>query len=258
MNKRAAKNDVVIRPLWYVGEGISTFVGPLNRNALHGHSVPVLLTAPYEKFKFRAEGAEWTSCQSALVPAGTQYEFDMDGAPLSVIYLEPTVARADALAGLVTGGAEAGGALTGKVYHTAILRDLYEDQESGSWAGQALRDIVAFGDRKARRHMDERVQLAARNIQLRASWNDSVDEVARSVGLSPSRFQHLFSDEVGTPYRRYRAWRRLLVAIREIASGANLTEAAHAAGYADQPHFTREFRRCFGAAPSVGIANVRG
>jgi AraC-like DNA-binding protein len=50
----------------------------------------------------------------------------------------------------------------------------------------------------------------------------------------------------------------MLRAIREIVSGANLTNAAHAAGYADQAHFAREFRRTFGASASAGIAGARG
>ena len=55
------------------------------------------------------------------------------------------------------------------------------------------------------------------------------------------------------PFRRYRVWHRLRAAIREVAQGSNLTAAAHAAGFADQAHFTREFRRTFGAPPSRGL-----
>ena len=55
------------------------------------------------------------------------------------------------------------------------------------------------------------------------------------------------------PFRRYRAWQRLRAAIREVAGGSSLTAAAHAAGFADQAHFTRSFRRTFGAPPSRGL-----
>jgi hypothetical protein len=41
-------------------------------------------------------------------------------------------------------------------------------------------------------------------------------------------------------FRRYRAWRRVRVAINEIVKGSRFTTAAHAAGFADQAHFTNE------------------
>jgi AraC-like DNA-binding protein len=84
-----------------------------------------------------------------------------------------------------------------------------------------------------------------------------VAEVARRVGLSASRFQHLFAEEIGVPFRRYRSWHRLRAAIREVGKGANFTAAAHAAGFSDQAHFSNEFRRTFGAPPSASLRMVR-
>jgi len=59
------------------------------------------------------------------------------------------------------------------------------------------------------------------------------------------------------PFRRYRAWHRLRAAIREVAGGSSFTAAAHAAGFADQAHFTRVFSRTFGAPPAL-YAGDRG
>jgi AraC-like DNA-binding protein len=39
--------------------------------------------------------------------------------------------------------------------------------------------------------------------------------------------------------------------------GAGLAEAAAAAGYADQAHFTRQLRRWFGVSPARGLASFR-
>jgi AraC-like DNA-binding protein len=46
-------------------------------------------------------------------------------------------------------------------------------------------------------------------------------------------------------------------AIGDIINGSNFTTAAHAAGFADQVHFAREFRRTFGAPASRGLSRVR-
>jgi methylphosphotriester-DNA--protein-cysteine methyltransferase len=84
-----------------------------------------------------------------------------------------------------------------------------------------------------------------------------VAEIAAGVGLSGSRFQHLFTAEVGVPFRRYRAWRRVRVAIAEIVKGSRFTTAAHTAGFADQAHFTNDFRRTFGGPPSLSLLGLR-
>lgn len=81
----------------------------------------------------------------------------------------------------------------------------------------------------------------------------SLEAAARAHGLSSSRLGHLFSAQVGVPFRPFALWLRLRGALACVASGANLTEAAHGAGFADSAHLTRTFRRMFGITPS-GLA----
>lgn len=82
-------------------------------------------------------------------------------------------------------------------------------------------------------------------------------DLAARVGLSASEFSRRFTREVGLPFRSYRKWRRLLLAIEALACGANLTGAAHAAGFADSAHLTRTFKAMFGIAPSDLTATSR-
>jgi AraC-like DNA-binding protein len=77
------------------------------------------------------------------------------------------------------------------------------------------------------------------------------------AACSLSRFQHLFTQEVGVPFRRYRAWCRMRAAIAAVLHGNNLTDAAHAAGLSDQAHSSREFHRIFGAPAHRSLANAR-
>lgn len=81
--------------------------------------------------------------------------------------------------------------------------------------------------------------------------------IARTVGLSPSRFTHRFTAEVGIPFRSYRRWLRLLTAVEALSGGATLTEAAHRSGFADSSHLTRTFRAQFGLTPSDALAASR-
>jgi AraC-like DNA-binding protein len=77
----------------------------------------------------------------------------------------------------------------------------------------------------------------------------SLEALADSVRLSPSRFLHLFTTSLGVPLRPYVLWLRLQRGARELALGKSVADAAHAAGFADAAHFTRTFRRTMGATP---------
>lgn len=94
------------------------------------------------------------------------------------------------------------------------------------------------------RHLDDEMTAAATDLAVR-------------VGLSASEFSRRFSREVGLPFRSYRKWRRLLLAIEALANGSNLTVAAHTAGFADSAHLTRTFKSMFGIAPSDFTATSR-
>jgi AraC-like DNA-binding protein len=244
--------------LWHVEDGHALFAGPLHRNALHRHSVPVYLAGIYGSFRLRLDGAEWLSCRTAAIPAGVAYEFDMGGDPLAVFYLEPNVARVDALAGLVRNTREVARAVVGSGGEVSAMRGIYEGRGSRQAVELALEDFAKFSARRAAKSLDLRVARAVEYMQTHYADVAPVADVARSVGLSASRFQHVFTREVGVPFRRYRSWHRLRSSIREIARGSSFTKAAHAAGFADQSHFAREFRRTFGAPASRGLLSARG
>ncbi len=80
--------------------------------------------------------------------------------------------------------------------------------------------------------------------------------MAGAAGLSSRRFRELFAPQVGLSCRQYLLWTRLECAIRELARGASLTEAALTAGFADAAHLTRTFRRMVGIPPSAIAGSV--
>jgi AraC-like DNA-binding protein len=79
-----------------------------------------------------------------------------------------------------------------------------------------------------------------------------VDEIQQRTGYSPRHFIELFHSTVGlTPKHFYRV-QRFSSALTQLAGGgARLAAVASAAGYADQAHFSREFRELAGVAPSA-------
>jgi AraC-like DNA-binding protein len=78
-----------------------------------------------------------------------------------------------------------------------------------------------------------------------------LDEAARAACISPSRLTHLFSQQVGIPFRRFVLWLRLRRAAEHAWAGSSLTEAAIAAGFSDLPHLTRVCKSTFGVTPAA-------
>src|SRR5262249_36153394 len=83
--------------------------------------------------------------------------------------------------------------------------------------------------------LDYRITRVLRALPHRLAGAESValDAVAASVGLSPSRFMHLFTASVGVPLRPYLLWLRLQCGAGELARGQSVADAAYAAGFAD-------------------------
>lgn len=114
----------------------------------------------------------------------------------------------------------------------------------------------ALGDALAppQRRVDGRVLRALDALDVEGL---TVAEAAARQNLSESRLTHLTTETLGAPPRVWRAWFKLQRAIREVTLGtANLTEAAHRAGFADSAHLTRTSKRLLGVRPAEMLPRV--
>ena len=117
--------------------------------------------------------------------------------------------------------------------------------------GRQVIDLIwpEESDGKLFSRFDPRITKALAAIEEAEDLNLSLGEVVGSSGLSPSRFRHLFSAQVGMSLKSYLLWSKLQRAVQSLATNSSLTAAAHAAGFADSAHLSRTFRRTFGLAP---------
>jgi AraC-like DNA-binding protein len=78
-----------------------------------------------------------------------------------------------------------------------------------------------------------------------------VDELARRLGLHVRTLERRFVEHLGLPPKRLARLARLRNVLGRLHQGGhgNLTELAHACGYADQAHMTRDFKELTGRAP---------
>ncbi len=101
------------------------------------------------------------------------------------------------------------------------------------------------------RRLDPRVTRVLQAIRAADDLRISLDRAAGTAHLSPTRFAHLFKEQVGLPFSRYMLWRKLARAMVAVGSERTLSAAAHAADFADAAHLTRTFNQMFGMAPSI-------
>jgi AraC-like DNA-binding protein len=93
---------------------------------------------------------------------------------------------------------------------------------------------------------DERVRRVIGHALATPELSLAQAAVGAGVYLSPDRLRHLFVEQTGLAFKTYMQWQRLIRALEVYAVGRSLTEAAHAAGFSDSPHFSRVFKRFFG------------
>lgn len=100
--------------------------------------------------------------------------------------------------------------------------------------------------------VDRRITWAVAHIQGPLAEPLAIPRIAELVNLSPSRFRHLFRTQIGLGpaeyIQRVRLRRARVLLERTFLS---VKEVMALVGYNDPSHFSREFRRVHGVAPSV-------
>jgi AraC-like DNA-binding protein len=221
--------------------------GPGSWTDLHRHHCVQLVMALRGTLRFRERQRRgWTTCSAVLVRPDAWHEVD--------------ARDTDVLIGFVDGESELGAALAGRTESDVASiapRTMAEWRtqlgEPGSLTADRVEPWVTKTLLRDRRppSLDYRIKRVLRALPHRLAEAETVslDAVAASVGLSPSRLMHLFTTSVGVPLRPYVLWLRLQCGAGELARGKSVADAAYAAGFSDAAHFTRTFRRMIGATP---------
>ena len=94
-------------------------------------------------------------------------------------------------------------------------------------------------------------QLAAvsRFLETGYARNITLDELAHRTGIGKYRLLRAFTRSRGISPCRYLESIRISCAVKLLAQGCPSAEAAVLAGFADQSHFTRVFKRTIGVTP---------
>jgi AraC family transcriptional regulator len=237
---------------WYLWEGGFLVLGR-TRGLVPPHShhaIQVTLGADGEMKTAGADGV-WRRSPGAIVRPDVTHAFDADGVLGAMLFVDPESAEGQWLVRSVVDDLTLlPESRVGPII--AHLRAFQErPQEAMELAPLVRHTVQALCVGPPPTHkLDERVLEVLEAIRTSDSPL-SLEDAARMVHLSPSRFAHLFTEHVGLPFRRYLLWRKLMRAMVHRGHGLTLTEAAQAGGFSDSAHLTRTFHQMFGIPPSV-------
>lgn len=84
-----------------------------------------------------------------------------------------------------------------------------------------------------------------------------LEALATDAGLSRFQFLRAFASTYGITPHAYLVQRRLMRARALLTSGSTIADAALAAGFSDQSHLSRTFKRCWGHSPALHLGAAR-
>ncbi len=198
------------------------------------------------------KSGEWRENRGVIVRSDAEHSFDCNGALAVMIFVDPESGEG---AWLSTSLRED---IT--IVPDARLESIVPEVRAFAERPDEMHDVAPLVRRCVHglrpglaptRRLDSRVTRVLDAIRESDDLHISLDYAADLACLSPTRFAHVFRDQVGLPFSRYLLWRKLTRAMVAVASERTIAAAAHAADFADAAHLTRTFYQMVGMAPSV-------
>lgn len=139
----------------------------------------------------------------------------------------------------------------------SLLASPADPQDDLAWSGhvQGVADALARLDTRARQPpaTPDRAAIAPALALLSDIPDRRIGspELSEATGLDRWALARGFRAVTGVSPSRYHLCRRVAAAQRLITSGVGLAEVPYATGFADQSHFTRQFRAVVGLSPGA-------
>ena len=230
----------------YIGKGRAVYCGPLQHLEDHVYGAPVLHVGIYKPFRMMLADGVWRSYRAVLVPPGLRHALNIDGGVHGKLFVDVESVSAPAFRrrypyrkGTVSSFRDPD--------IIALFQQVFEDDPRQPEV-EALLDRMFPAEPGST--IDAGVLKVLDLIRNEPDRNHSQIELADALGLSPSRVLHLFSEQIGVPYRRYRMWKRLWLSTERLHASDSMTNAALESGFADATHYSHAFRDTFGVNPA--------
>jgi len=226
-----------------LGEGWATFLGTSGDNSPHQHLVLQLVIALKNNVQINIASQGDIASPAVLIAANIKHQ--LQPGDVILIFLDPTSVLGHAL----TQRCKNGYLLLDETIRNTLSSEAHHRHGFDLVQAIATHLNVAM-PRTGSSTASDRVERLVLELAHRAELPKTLSQFAKEAALSPSRLRHRLSAIIGMPFRPYLRWLRLQRAMKYFAAGASLTDAAHAAGFADAAHLSRTMRRHFGISLS--------
>jgi AraC-like DNA-binding protein len=138
-----------------------------------------------------------------------------------------------------------------KVLAPLIIREIVYRLLIGGQGARLSHILASGGD-------TQRISKAIGHLRKHFDEQLKMEEIARELGMSVSGFHHHFKSVTSMSPLQFQKHLRLQEARRlMLGEDMDAASAAFRVGYQDPSHFSREYKRHFGAPPHGDIANLR-
>jgi AraC-like DNA-binding protein len=204
-------------------------------------------------FRLSIRGQPGLSAEVAVVAPGMEQQLDSLGGAILALHVDPDHPFYEHVAAHLSGES----VRTSPASRFLTLRERMTDTFT-TWLGcvdanRLFVDILARvrGGAPNCRGLDARIAQITRHLRNAAPGKIEMAELARSVGLSESRLQHLFKQEMGVTIRFFIVCVRVQNAFAQAEPGGSLTDLAHGAGFYDLSHFMQTARAYTGVSAAA-------
>ncbi|NOT83545.1 MAG: helix-turn-helix transcriptional regulator [Methylococcaceae bacterium] len=230
------------------------FFGPLQKLEVHAMGAVTINIGLYQPFYMKTATGDYQAYRCVVIPAGCRHELQANGNIVACLMIEKNSIDFLRFRERVQFYTSTFTPIMDRQWIDCFQK-IYEEKPSKVDINLMINQLLAV-DAGAENSVDARIEQIMQMIRLDPGNDFSQAHLADCVGLSTSRFRHLFSEQSDIPFRRYRMWRRVIAAMAVIHKVDHLTYAAMEAGFTDSAHFNRCFRDSFGVNPSLVFKNV--
>ncbi|PJZ85755.1 helix-turn-helix transcriptional regulator [Leptospira harrisiae] len=215
----------------------------------HSHYAVSILVSLGSPFQLFTKSNEVIVSQGIVIPPNFYHRLDASHSEMVIIQLDP---KSDEYKRIIID--ESPKTIESEIRSKiqSIADPLFGESLNCNTARSIYNQILSLlGSETMSKKYDERIEMAIQKIKEKIPNPVTLNELSEISGISTDRFMHLFKDNMGIPLRQYLLWQRLHIAAKLLQVGENLTTASHAAGFSDQAHLSRTFKKMFGVKPSL-------